>query len=43
MAVPAARRGLSRQAADVLDAVERYAKGMGDEYTSNCYILLGPD
>ena len=33
--------GLSRQAADVLDASERYAKGMGDEYTSTEHILLG--
>ena len=33
--------GLSRQAADVLDAAERYAKGMGDEYTSTEHILLG--
>ena len=33
--------GLSRQAADVLDAAARYAKGMGDEYTSTEHILLG--
>lgn len=33
--------GLSRPAADVLDAAERYAKGMGDEYTSTEHILLG--
>jgi len=32
---------LSRQAADVLDAAERYAKGMGDEFTSTEHILLG--
>ncbi len=33
--------GLSRAASDVLDAAERYAKGMGDEYTSTEHILLG--
>jgi len=33
--------GLARQAADALDAAERYAKGMGDEYTSTEHILLG--
>ena len=33
--------GLSRLAANVLDAAERYAKGMGDEYTSTEHILLG--
>ena len=33
--------GLSCPAADVLDAAERYAKGMGDEYTSTEHILLG--
>jgi len=33
--------GLSRPAADVLDAAERYAKGMGDEYTSTEHMLLG--
>ena len=33
--------GLSRPAADALDAAERYAKGMGDEYTSTEHILLG--
>jgi ATP-dependent Clp protease ATP-binding subunit ClpB len=32
---------LSRQAADVLDAAERYAKGMQDEYVSTEHILLG--
>ncbi len=36
-----AEAGLARQAADVLDAAERYAKGMGDEYTSTEHILLG--
>ncbi len=38
---PTGEAGLSRQAADVLDAAERYAKGMGDEYTSTEHILLG--
>ena len=33
--------GLSRPSASVLDAAERYAKGMGDEYTSTEHILLG--
>jgi ATP-dependent Clp protease ATP-binding subunit ClpB len=33
--------GLSRPATTVLDAAERYAKGMGDEYTSTEHILLG--
>jgi ATP-dependent Clp protease ATP-binding subunit ClpB len=33
--------GLSQQAADVLDAAERFAKGMQDEYTSTEHILLG--
>ncbi len=33
--------GLSHPAADVLEAAERYAKGMGDEYTSTEHILLG--
>ena len=33
--------GLSRASASVLDAAERYAKGMGDEYTSAEHILLG--
>ena len=33
--------GFSRLAADVLNAAERYAKGMGDEYTSTEHILLG--
>jgi len=33
--------GLARQAAEVLDAAERYAKGMGDEYSSTEHILLG--
>ncbi len=32
---------LSRATADVLDAAERFAKGMGDEYTSTEHILLG--
>jgi ATP-dependent Clp protease ATP-binding subunit ClpB len=36
-----AEAGLSRPAASVLDAAERYAKGMGDEYTSTEHILLG--
>ncbi len=33
--------GLSRPAADVLEAAERYAKGMQDEYVSTEHILLG--
>ena len=33
--------GLARQAADVLAAAERYAKGMQDEYVSTEHILLG--
>ncbi|MBN2148476.1 MAG: ATP-dependent chaperone ClpB [Anaerolineales bacterium] len=33
--------GLSRQAADVLAAAERYAKGMKDDYVSTEHILLG--
>ncbi len=33
--------GLSRPAADVLSAAERYAKGMQDEYVSTEHILLG--
>ena len=33
--------GLSRPAAETLEAAERYAKGMGDEYTSTEHILLG--
>jgi ATP-dependent Clp protease ATP-binding subunit ClpB len=36
-----AQIGLSRQAADVLEAAERYAKGMQDEYVSTEHILLG--
>jgi ATP-dependent Clp protease ATP-binding subunit ClpB len=36
-----AEPGLSRPAADVLEAAERYAKGMGDEYVSTEHILLG--
>ena len=32
---------LSRQAADVLAAAERYAKGMQDDYVSTEHILLG--
>ncbi len=32
---------LSRSVVDVLDAAERFAKGMGDEYTSTEHILLG--
>ncbi len=36
-----AEAGFARQAADVLDAAERYAKGMGDEFTSTEHILLG--
>ena len=32
---------LSRQAADVLTAAERYAKGMQDDYVSTEHILLG--
>ena len=33
--------GLSRQAADVLTAAERYARGMKDDYVSTEHILLG--
>jgi len=33
--------GLSRPAVDVLQAAERYAKGMGDDYVSTEHILLG--
>jgi ATP-dependent Clp protease ATP-binding subunit ClpB len=33
--------GLSRPAADILAAAERYAKGMQDEYVSTEHILLG--
>jgi ATP-dependent Clp protease ATP-binding subunit ClpB len=33
--------GLSSQASQVLDAAERFAKGMQDEYTSTEHILLG--
>ena len=33
--------GLARPAADVLTAAERYAKGMGDTYTSTEHLLLG--
>jgi ATP-dependent Clp protease ATP-binding subunit ClpB len=33
--------GLSRPAADTLQAAERYAKGMQDEYVSTEHILLG--
>ena len=33
--------GLSRPAADVLSAAERYAKGMQDEYVSTEHLLLG--
>ena len=33
--------GLSRSAADVLQAAERYAKGMQDDYVSTEHILLG--
>ena len=36
-----AQVGLSRPAADVLAAAERYAKGMQDEYVSTEHILLG--
>jgi ATP-dependent Clp protease ATP-binding subunit ClpB len=36
-----AEPSLSRPAADVLEAAERYAKGMGDEYVSTEHILLG--
>jgi ATP-dependent Clp protease ATP-binding subunit ClpB len=32
--------GLSRQASDVLEGAERYAKGMQDEYVSTEHILL---
>jgi len=33
--------GLVRSTSDVLAASERYAKGMGDEYTSTEHLLLG--
>src|SRR5690554_2927850 len=33
--------GLSRPAADVLAAAERYARGMQDDYVSTEHILLG--
>ncbi len=33
--------GLARPAAQVLEAAERYAKGMKDDYTSTEHILLG--
>jgi ATP-dependent Clp protease ATP-binding subunit ClpB len=33
--------GLARQTGDVLQAAERYARGMGDEYVSTEHILLG--
>ena len=33
--------GLSRQASEVVNAAERYAKGMGDEYVSTEHLLLG--
>jgi len=36
-----AQVGLARPAADVLQAAERYAKGMQDEYVSTEHILLG--
>ncbi len=36
-----AEASLSRAVVDVLDAAERFAKGMGDEYTSTEHILLG--
>jgi ATP-dependent Clp protease ATP-binding subunit ClpB len=37
----AGEAGLSRPAADVLSAAERYAKGMQDEYVSAEHLLLG--
>jgi ATP-dependent Clp protease ATP-binding subunit ClpB len=33
--------GLSRPTSEVLEAAERYARGMGDEYVSTEHILLG--
>lgn len=33
--------GLARPTADALSAAERFAKGMGDEYTSTEHLLLG--
>lgn len=33
--------GLARSTSDVLAASERYAKGMGDDYTSTEHLLLG--
>jgi ATP-dependent Clp protease ATP-binding subunit ClpB len=33
--------GLARPTADILQAAERYARGMGDEYVSTEHILLG--
>ena len=35
------QHGLSRQASEVVNAAERYAKGMGDEYVSTEHLLLG--
>lgn len=37
----ASQMGLSRQSSEVLNAAERYAKGMQDEYVSTEHILLG--
>jgi ATP-dependent Clp protease ATP-binding subunit ClpB len=37
----ASQVGISRPAADALEAAERYAKGMQDEYVSTEHILLG--
>ena len=36
-----AEPGLARVTSDALDAAERYAKGMGDEFTSTEHLLLG--
>lgn len=36
-----AEPGLARATSDALDAAERYAKGLGDDYTSTEQILLG--
>ena len=33
--------GLSSQTSQVLEAAERFAKGMQDDYTSTEHILLG--
>ncbi|MEJ2757572.1 MAG: Clp protease N-terminal domain-containing protein, partial [Anaerolineales bacterium] len=37
----ATQTGLSRQSGEVLEAAERFAKGMKDDYVSTEHILLG--